>query len=234
MTYADFKDKVMLSMEDICRDIFHENRETIKVKKEAVVVKNLVNIYDATLRLSNKKGFHSMSLRELAKETNLSLGALYSYFENKDQLLGIIQEQGYRITGRLLEAEIDKSPDPVKKLDIAIRTHLYLSESMQPWFYFFFMEAKNLDKEKQKTVITSELYTEQIFADILNLGVQAGVFSTGNIQLTASLIKSMLQDWYLKRWKHTKRKISVDEYAEFVVKFVLQALGGAQQEDFKD
>ena len=224
MTYADFKDKVMLSMEDICRDIFHENREAIKVKKEVVVVKNLVNIYDATLRLSNKKGFHSMSLRELAKETNLSLGALYSYFENKDQLLGIIQEQGYRITGRLLEAEIEKSSDPVKKLDIAIRTHLYLSESMQPWFYFFFMEAKNLDKEKQKTVITSELYTEQIFADILNLGVNAGVFSTDNIQLTASLIKSMLQDWYLKRWKHTKRKITVDEYADFVVKLVLRAL----------
>ncbi len=226
MTYADFKDKVMLSMEDICRDIFHENRDVIKVKKEAVVVKNLVNIYEATLRLSNKKGFHSMSLRELARETNLSLGALYSYFENKDQLLGIIQEQGYRITGRLLEEEIEKSPEPVKKLDIAIRTHLYLSESMQPWFYFFFMEAKNLDKEKQKTVITSELYTEQIFVDILNLGVNAGVFSTDNIQLTASLIKSMLQDWYLKRWKHTKRRISVDDYAEFVVRFVSKALGG--------
>ncbi len=226
MTYADFKDKVMLSMEDICRDIFHENRDAIKVKKEAVVVKNLVNIYEATLRLSNKKGFHSMSLRELARETSLSLGALYSYFSNKEQLLAIIQEQGYRITGRLLEEEINKSSDPVQKLDIAIRTHLYLSESMQPWFYFFFMEAKNLNKETQKTVIASELYTEQIFTDIIDQGVKAGVFLTDNKLLTASVIKTMLQDWYLKRWKHIKRDINVDDYADFVIKFVLQALNG--------
>lgn len=228
MTYADFKDKVMLSMEDICRDIFHENRDVIKVKKEAVVVKNLVNIYDATLRLSNKKGFHSMSLRELARETRLSLGALYSYFSNKEQLLGIIQEQGYRITGQLLEAEIEKASGPLEKLDIAIRTHLYLSESMQPWFYFFFMEAKNLNKVEQKKAITSELYTEQVFADILTEGVRAGVFSSDNIMLTASILKSMLQDWYLKRWKHTKRNISVDDYADFVIKFVSQALSGKQ------
>ncbi|MEW6077929.1 MAG: TetR/AcrR family transcriptional regulator [Thermodesulfobacteriota bacterium] len=225
MTYADFKDKVMLSMEDICRDIFRENRAAIKVKKEAVVVKNLVNIYNATLSLSNKKGFHSMSLRELARETNLSLGALYSYFSNKEQLLAVIQEQGYRITGKLLEEEIGKKTEPVEKLDIAIRTHLYLSEAMQPWFYFFFMEAKNLNKEEQKKVIASELYTEKVFADILAAGVTAGRFTTGNTLLAASLIKTLLQDWYLKRWKYTKRKISVDEYADFVVKFVERALG---------
>jgi AcrR family transcriptional regulator len=224
MAYSDFKDKVMISMEDICRDIFYENRAAIKVKKETVVVKNLVNIYNATLGLSNKKGFHSMSLRELARETNLSLGALYSYFANKEQLLGVIQEQGYRITGRLLEEEISKKTDPVEKLDTAIRTHLYLSESMQPWFYFFFMEAKNLNKEEQKKAIASELYTEKVFADILDEGVAAGRFSTGNTLLAASLIKTMLQDWYLKRWKYSKRKISVDDYADFVVNFVLQAL----------
>ena len=225
MTFADFKNKVMLSMEDICRDIFYENRDAIKVKKEAVVVKNLVNIYEATLRLSNKKGFHSMSLRELAKETNLSLGALYSYFSNKEQLLGIIQEQGYRITGRLLEEELRKTEDPEERLEVAIRTHLYLSESMQPWFYFFFMEAKNLNREEQKKAIASELYTEKIFADILDQGVAAGAFSIENTQLTASLIKTMLQDWYLKRWKYTRRRVSVDDYADFVVGFVLKALG---------
>ena len=225
MTYADFKDQVMIPMEDICRDIFHENRAAIKVKKEAVVVKNLVNIYNATLSLSNKKGFHSMSLRELARETNLSLGALYSYFSNKEQLLAVIQEQGYRITGRLLEAEIGKKSDPAERLAVAIRTHLYLSESMQPWFYFFFMETKNLNKEEQKRAIASELYTEKIFADIMDQGVAAGCFAIDNTQLAASLIKTMLQDWYLKRWKYAKRKISVDDYADFVVNFIERALG---------
>jgi hypothetical protein len=39
-------------------------------------------------------------------------------------------------------------------------------------------------------------------------------------QLTASVIKAMLQDWYLKRSKYRKRNISVDHYSEFVLQFI--------------
>lgn len=35
--------------------------------------------------------------------------------------------------------------------------------------------------------------------------------------LVASVIKAMLQDWYLKRWKYKNRKVLVDEYADFVI-----------------
>jgi len=38
--------------------------------------------------------------------------------------------------------------------------------------------------------------------------------------LTASVIKAMLQDWYLKRSKYRKRSISVDQYSEFLLQFV--------------
>ncbi len=225
MTFRDFSKKVALSMEDICRDIFRENRDTIKVKKEAVVVKNLVNIYNATLKLSNRKGFHAMSLRELAQETNLSLGGLYSYFSGKEQLLAIIQEQGYRITGKMLTEEVEKHSAPETRLEAAIRTHLYLTEILQPWFYFFYMEAKNLSKEEQKKAIASELYTEQIFTDIFATGAEQGVFDARpNMEIAAAALKAMLQDWYLKRWKYTRRKITVDEYAEFVFGFVKKAL----------
>jgi hypothetical protein len=38
--------------------------------------------------------------------------------------------------------------------------------------------------------------------------------------LTASLIKAMLQDWYLKRSKYRIREISVDQYTDFVLEMV--------------
>ena len=216
MTFAEFSGRVNLSVEEICRQIFYENRDQIKVKKEAVVVKNLVNIYNATLKLSNKKGFHAMSLRDLARETRLSLGALYSYFSGKEQLLGIIQEHGARLTGEILAREIETGRDPAEKLRMAIRTHLYLSEIMQPWFYFFYMEAKNLNKTEQKRAIASELHTEQLFGDIISQGVNQGEFAAVDPVLTAAAIKALLQDWYLKRWKYRGRKVTVDDYADFV------------------
>ncbi len=232
MRFAEFSKKMNVSVEDICREIFYENRDHIKVKKEAVVVRNLVNIYNATLKLSNEKGFHAMSLRDLAKETNLSLGALYSYFSSKEQLLGIIQKHGARVTGRILQSEIEARTGVEEKLLAAIKTHLYLSELMQPWFYFFYMEAKNLNKEDQKKAIASELHTEKFFTDIIEEGIQAGRFAAVDAVLTASLIKAMLQDWYLKRWKYSSRRISVDAYADLVDDVVKKylVLGSSKKE----
>lgn len=220
MKIEDFRNLAMVSMEDICRDIFQENRASIKIKKEPVGVKNLANIFQATLKLSNEKGFQAMSLRDLCRETGLSMGALYSYFSSKEELLDIIQDQGRRITIKILTEHIQRESHPRDQLDAAIRAHLYLSEVLQSWFFFSYMETRFFRKEEHKKAIASELYTEQVFIDILEEGKRQSVFSVENTMLTASVIKAMLQDWYLKRWKYSRRGISVEAYAAFVIAFV--------------
>ena len=79
-------------------------------------------------------------------------------------------------------------------------------------------------KSEQKKAITAELATEQIFIDILKRGQEQGVFSVDNVVLTASVIKPMLQDWYLKRWKYSRRNVSVDDYADFLIRFTQKTL----------
>jgi AcrR family transcriptional regulator len=216
MNYAEFQKQVNLSKENICREVFAVNRRAIRIKKEDTVVKNLERIFDATLAISNEKGFQAMSMRDLSRGTNLSMGALYSYFSSKEELLSMLQHQRRSITKRILEEYINVETDPRAKLKAAVQTHLYLSEAMQPWFYFSFMETKNMSENEKEMAITSELYTEKIFAEILHQGQAQGDFMLCNPQLIAGVIKAMLQDWYLKRWKYAKRKISVDRYAAFV------------------
>ena len=115
--------------------------------------------------------------------------------------------------------QIAGEKDARELLRAAIRTHLYLSEMLQPWFFFSFMEAKNLPAEQIKKIIRSELFTEKIFADILEDGVNKGIFtiSKNEMMLTASLIKAILQDWYLKRWKYIRRAETIDAYARFAI-----------------
>jgi len=56
MTYAEFQKQIKISRQQICREVFVENRDSIRVKKENTVVKNLERIFSATLKISNKKG----------------------------------------------------------------------------------------------------------------------------------------------------------------------------------
>ncbi len=217
MRFEEFKNLVQLSKEDICRELLGENRERIKIKKEELAVKNLVKIFDAALSISNEKGFSAMSLRDLSAEAGLSMGALYSYISSKDELLDMLLQQGRKTIFRILMERIAHGSDPAEKLKVAIQTHLYLSEVMQPWFYFFYMETKNFRKEEHKKAIEAELFTENIFKDIIALGVSGGVFRPVNEELTSAIIKAMLQDWYLKRWKYERRNVSVEDYAGFLV-----------------
>ncbi|MBN2845737.1 MAG: TetR/AcrR family transcriptional regulator [Deltaproteobacteria bacterium] len=220
MRFATFKKLVRLSKEDICRELFLENREKIKIKKEGVAVKNLVKIFDAALAISNRKGFTAMSLRELSAEAGLSMGALYAYFSSKDELLDMMQTQGRTVIMKVLNDQIEGIEDQSLKLRRAIEAHLYLSEVMQQWFYFAYMETKNLKKEEQKKAIEAELFTEKVFSDIIDKGISAGLFAPVDRELTAAVIKAMLQDWYLKRWKYRGRKVTVEDYGQYLVDFV--------------
>ncbi len=220
MNYPAFKKTISNYTKDFCNEDFLESRKNIRIKKEGTVVKNLEIIFDATLKISNKKGFQAMTMRDLSAEAGLSMGALYSYFSGKEDLLKMLQSQRRSVTKRILEEYVNHETGIADKLRTAISIHLYLSEAMQPWFYFSYMETKNISGPEQAKAIESELYTEKIFEKILIDGEKSGIFLRKNHQLTASIIKAMLQDWYLKRWKYAKRNISVEQYAKYLISIV--------------
>jgi AcrR family transcriptional regulator len=228
LRFETFKGLVSLSMEDLCRELFLDNRKSIKIKKEGVAVKNLVKILDAALTLSNEKGFAAMSLRDLSAKAGLSMGALYTYFSSKEELLQMIQRQSAVVVQVLLD-QIEGIEDPLSKLKRVIQSHLFLSEVMQPWFYFAYMETKNLAKQEHKKAIEAELATEKLLIDIMKEGRDKGDFKAVNMELAGAVIKAMLQDWYLKRWKYARRNVSVEKYAAFVIDLVETYLAVPQQ-----
>jgi len=224
MTYAEFNKLVTISKKDIFRETIAENRETMRVKKEKTVAKNLEKIFGAVLKISNRKGFKAMSMRDLSRESGLSMGALYSYFSSKDELLEMLQHQRRSISERILKERVSQETSAPSKLQTAIFTHLYLSEAMQPWYYFSFMEAKNLNKAEREKAVAGDLGLERVFENIIKKGQKEGEFRERDPQLTASIIQAMLQDWYLKRSKYAKRNMAVDQYAQFVLDFLKEFL----------
>lgn len=220
MEYTEFDRLIPDPKMDICRDAYLEHKDQIQIKKEERVVKNLQKIFDATLEIGIQKGFQSMTMRDLSRVSGLSMGGLYSYFSSKEEILRVYLGQGRKMVKRVFERFIKGEDDPIEQLRIGIQVHLFLSEKMQDWFYFSYMEARNLNPDERERTIQSELLTEKMFENILVEGDEKGVFKQMDHTLCASLIKALLQDWYLKRGKYARRKISVDHYAEFVMKFI--------------
>ena len=156
-----------------------------------------------------------MSMRDLSQKTDMSLGSLYAYLKGKNDLLGIIQTQGWSIIKKDIEQVSKTHEKPWEKLKAVIKAHIFLSELFRPWFFFTFMEARNIAAVK-----SMEDHTQKMLTDILVAGEKQGVFKPGNHHLTASIIKAMQQEWYLKQWKYKKLNVSVDQFADHLVGMV--------------
>ena len=220
MNFLEFQKNIQHYRKSNAKEAISENRKDIRVKKEKTVAKNLQRIFEATLKIGNKKGFQAMSMRDLSDETGLSMGALYAYFTSKENLLVMLQRNGRDNFQRILEECIEEEASPLENLKKLIKTHIYMSEALQPWFYFTYMEGKNLKKPERKIAVEHELHSDGIISHVLKQGEDEGVFKPRSHRLTAALIKSMLNDWYLKRWKYAKLEVSVDEFAEYVIEVV--------------
>ena len=218
--FANFKSQFEQTEKAIWQQIFDENKDIIKIKKEKFALPNLQLIINSTIELSNRTGFRAMSLRDLSNDTGISMGALYSYIESKKRLMEIILRQVLQMVDRALGAEEVAELEPRERLHTLLRHHIYLSEVMQPWFFFAYMEAKSFDQVGKRLAITNELRTEGLLAACLSEGTRRGVFRAVDPVMTASLIKPLLQDWYLKRWKYRRREVSPDDYADWVIRFV--------------
>ena len=213
------------SHESLCRRILERHRDRIRTKKPHVAMANLSRIVEAVLKLSNRQGFHATSLRDLARESGISMGGLYSYFDSKDSLLlMILGEVSTTVTEVLGSTPSEVARDPVEHLRWLITAHITLTEMMQPWFVFAYMEAKSFPPPARKAAVESEIATERIFAQVLERGMREGCFAPMDSGHTAALIKPMLQDWYVKRSKWRKRGISASQYADRLVAFVMAAL----------
>lgn len=211
-----FRRETGLSLHTLCRAIFADQDHAIQVQNEKIAVANLTRIIEATLAIANRKGFAAMSLRDLAKRTGLSLGGLYAYFSSKDELVAVIQRQGQYQIEQVLRQRVSSLADPRKQLAEAIRTHVLLSEILRPWFVFLYMEARHLAAAERRQAVAMEQATETIFADIIEAGRETGAFRETDTLTAAAMLKALLQDWYLKHGKHTRRGITASDYARSV------------------
>jgi AcrR family transcriptional regulator len=81
-------------------------------------------ILRTSARIFAEKGYHSTSMRDISRATEVSLAGLYYYCKSKEELLFLIQDNCFgRVHERLLE-RLRETTDAVAKLRLVIENHL--------------------------------------------------------------------------------------------------------------
>ncbi len=219
--FEEFEQMTPMNGENIWAYILDRNAERIGVKRRKPALENLEKIFVATFRLANDVGFHSMSLRDLCRETGMSMGGLYGYIDSKDQLAEMIEDV-VRHAIFELPPKFSHIVSPLDRLEGVIRASIYLSEILQPWFYFVFMDSRVLPVAQRSMAKNSELQMQTLIVELI---MEIEPRSPASATLLAAHILAVFQDWYVKRWKYRSAKVQVDDFADSIVSLVRSHLG---------
>src|SRR5437879_6604258 len=74
-------------------------------------------------RIFAEKSYHSTSMRDISRATDVSLAGLYHYCKSKEELLFLIQDHCFGRVMESLEQRIKGVEDPFARLRIFIDNH---------------------------------------------------------------------------------------------------------------
>lgn len=224
ISFEAFRNAWVLNGEPFWRSVFEMHKDKMQIKNPNVAIANLEKIFTATFRLANSKGFQAMSLRDLSRETGISMGGLYAYIGSKNDLASVIEGVLRNYIDQVIGGLAKENLAPVAFLRAIIFGEIYMMQILNPWYYFCYMELKGLPREQQQQAMELELRFESYLIGAIQAGVQSGQFVCENPELLASHVTAQLQQWHLKHWKFKYRNIEMQEYAESVLENLLVCL----------
>ena len=121
-TMEAFKRAWTLEGEPFWSAVFSTHQDKMKVKNPKVAIVNLEKIITATFKLANAKGFQAMSLRDLSRETGISMGGVYAYIGSKNDLASVIEGVLRAYIDRVIGELVDEDLDPVDRLQQPVNT----------------------------------------------------------------------------------------------------------------
>lgn len=118
-------------------DELEKQRENLP-RKERQNFQQRGEILQAALKLFSVKGYHNVSMNDIAKEAEFGMGTLYKYFNNKEDLYkAIINELAARFHRKILQAlEQEDNPIMALKRHIAVRQELFFENLPAVRLYF--------------------------------------------------------------------------------------------------
>lgn len=137
------------------------------------------------------QGYARANMRDIARVAGISVGGLYLYFKNKEDLFQtFMQEWMKNLNDRTLEA-LTSSTDPVQAISAFITVSIEFSRSNKEmiilqgreWGFTFGIDLKReYFKERRK-----------ILAGIIEKGIAAGVFGGSDAEQSARVIFNILR-----------------------------------------
>jgi AcrR family transcriptional regulator len=179
-------------------------------------------------RIFAEKGYHSTSMRDISRETRVSLAGLYYYCKSKEELLFLIQDNCFGHVLERLDERLRAATGPVEKLRLVIENHLSFFAANMAEMKVLSHEADSLAGEMHAHVSGKKQQYTKLVRRILS-EVQARQEHAGQkLDLTAATYALFGMMNWIYNWYDPRGKLSVTDLVHNITHLFLNGfLAGA-------
>ena len=164
-------------------------------RKERERLRHRQEILDTVLKLFSERGFHNVSMQQIAEESEFAVGTLYNFFESKETLFEELTSMcGDKIVGSIttiLDApgtEVELLTNFIRYSPVLLEEHaefikLYVSE--------FGTKGTKFSKRPQRENFDAVLNTK--LQQLLEDGIRKGIFRSVDPTITSKAIHSTIE-----------------------------------------
>lgn len=204
--------------------------ENLQLIKSNIKDKNLINkkrghIAEKSVELFVKKGYHQTTVREIAKASGMSMGALYDYISTKEDILFLVCDHIHTTVNDKLKSSFTDENNSLLHLKDAIKEYYTIIDEIQDYMLLLYQETKSLNKNARKYIFNAELELTIIFENILKQCIREKTISI-KIKDTALVAHNIMvtgQMWAFRRWAISK-DISLGKYIEIQTERIIRGI----------
>lgn len=183
------------------------------------------NILKQAARLFAEKGYAGTTIIDLAEACESSRGALYHYFESKEEMLFHILEGHVNRLYEELQASVTSHKDPIDQCRAIIRTIVVRNAESHNEQIVLLNQLSQLAAGQQQDIVAKQRKMTELVSDILiRIDAQNRV-TTRNKKAYTMMLFGIIN--YTFTWYDPKGSVPPEEYAEMTADLFIRGFTAA-------
>ena len=159
-------------------------------------------------------------MRDISRETNVSLAGLYHYCRSKEELLFLIQDNCFGRVLERLEQQLETVQDPVARLSLFIENHLSFFAANMAEMKVLSHESESLRGDLHAHVSTRKDNYTKLARKILQ-DVQSSGDAKQSVDLTVATYALFGMMNWIYNWYDPQGKLKVHDLAQHLTQLYL-------------
>ncbi len=191
-----------------------------KVEVPELVEKRQRQILKAAIELYGRQGYHVTTIREVAQRARVSVGLIYQYVQDKEDVLFLALVEVLDSYLREVPLALTGLQDPMERFCAAVRAYGHVIDQRIEATLLVYRETKSLGRQRRDLIKAKEIESNTLISNCIHECIRAGLFEEVDVEMLTYMIVMFCHAWALKSWRFRGR-LTIDQYVDRGLKLML-------------